>query len=70
MNNLVAMSTYSNSTIYTSVLDSYYTYNDVFTQEDGLRFAFGIPHFEEHLADKIDLDIYLTKFDSDKRGDN
>ena len=68
-NNLVAMFTYSGSIFSSSVMDSNYSYNDTFTQNDGLRFAFMIPNYDSHLKDKIALELYMIDQDSTRPND-
>ena len=65
-NNLLTMATYQNSDISTSIKDSHLSYNDTFTEADGLHFAFGVPDYDSLLVDKLQLVASIVDWDSNK----
>ena len=64
INNLNSMFNYQDSNISTSIKDSHLSYNDTFTQKDGLLFAIAIPEYDRLLADKIVLTATIVDWDS------
>ena len=49
LNNLIVMARYKGTNVSTTTLESNFSTNDTFTQDDGFRIALGFPYVEEYL---------------------
>ena len=69
-NNLNAMFKYKGSNVNNSVADSFFTYNDAITQDDGFRIAVGIDPDaagnKDTIARYLELTLKIKKFDFSK----